>query len=301
MGEQLGTAFQAALVGGFAASALIVGALMGIYARPKQWVVAMVMAFGAGALISALALELADESFNKGKEAAAFGNESSAFMALAIGFVGGGVVYWGLNALLESHGAFLRKRATLSRVLHRRKKAQVPEDQHNHIAPPSTAELHAAHAEHAQSGGAPLAIFLGALLDGIPESLVIGSQLAAGATLVSLLTANPTFVIAVFISNLPEAMSSAAGMRSAGLPVRRIMGLWVGLTIASALASFVGNLLLASNTAVIATVDAIAGGGILAMLASTMIPEAFDEGGASVSIATIAGFLAAYYFHAAGG
>ena len=55
------------------------------------------------------------------------------------------------------------------------------------------------------------------------------------------------------------------------------------------------------NATVVATVDAIAGGGILAMLASTMMPEAFEQGGPSVSISTIIGFLAAYYFHAAGG
>jgi ZIP family zinc transporter len=278
-----------------AASALLVGALIGIYARPKQWVVATVMAFGAGALISALALELADESFNKGKEAAAFGSEQTAFVALAIGFVGGGIIYWGLNALVESRGGFLRKRATLKRFLHRRKLAATPAEHHDAVAEPTHAEVAAAHAEHAQSGGAPVAIFLGALIDGIPESVVIGSELIAGAAI------NPTFMIAVFISNLPEAMSSAAGMTHAGFSVRRIMALWIGLTLASALSSFLGNLLLAGNATVIATVDAIAGGGILAMLASTMMPEAFEQGGPSVSISTIVGFLAAYYFHAAGG
>ena len=149
--------------------------------------------------------------------------------------------------------------------------------------------------EFGVSAAAPVAIFLGALLDGIPESLVIGAELVAGAAF------NPTFVAAVFISNLPEAMSSAAGMKQAGFTTRRIMGLWTGLTVASAVASFLGNLLLAeSNPALVAVVDAVAGGGILAMLASTMMPEAFEQGGPSVSLSTIAGFLAAFFFHALG-
>jgi ZIP family zinc transporter len=292
----IGTALQAAGLGAIAASALIIGALIGIYAKPKQKIVATVMAFGSGALISALALELATESFNKGKEEAAFGNEQAAFFALAIGFVGGGILYWSLNALVESRGGFLRKRATLRRFLHRRKLEATPEEHHEHVAPPTHAEVQAAaHAEHKENEGAPLAIFMGALIDGIPESVVIGSELMVGAAL------NPTFLIAVFISNLPEAMSSAAGMTHAGFSVRRIMGLWIGLTVASAFAAFAGNLLLAGNVTVVATVDAIAGGGILAMLASTMMPEAFEQGGPSVSISTIVGFLAAYYFHAAGG
>src|SRR6266542_4462671 len=244
MGGALGTALQAGLLGGIAASALIIGALIGIYARPKQWIVASVMAFGAGALISALALELADESFSKGKEAAAFGNEQAAFFALAAGFVGGGILYWGLNALVESRGAFLRKRSTLRRFLHRRKLEATAEEHHDTVALPTHAEVQAAHVEHKESGGAPVAIFMGALIDGIPESVVIGSELAAGVALTAI---NPTFLIAVFISNLPEAMSSAAGMTHAGFSVRRIMGLWVGLTIASAVAAFVGNLLLAGN------------------------------------------------------
>ncbi|MEK6562328.1 MAG: Crp/Fnr family transcriptional regulator, partial [Candidatus Binatota bacterium] len=159
----------------------------------------------------------------------------------------------------------------------------------------TAAEEQALHEAHKANAAAPVAIFLGALLDGIPESLVIGAELVAGAAF------NPTFVAAVFISNLPEAMSSAAGMKQAGFTTRRVMGLWTGLTVASAVASFLGNLLLAeSNPALVAVVDAVAGGGILAMLASTMMPEAFEQGGPSVSLSTIAGFLAAFFFHALG-
>jgi CRP-like cAMP-binding protein len=155
----------------------------------------------------------------------------------------------------------------------------------------SLAEQHALMREAGEHGGAPLAIFLGALLDGIPESVVIG----AGFT--TLAAFNPTFLVAVFMSNLPEAMSSAAGMRAGGFSTARIFTLWGGLVVGSALAAALGNAVLTSAPpAGLAFVEAIAGGGILAMLASTMMPEAFEHGGPSVGLSTIAGFLSAFYF-----
>jgi zinc transporter ZupT len=140
-------------------------------------------------------------------------------------------------------------------------------------------------------GGAPLAIFLGALLDGIPESVVIG----AGFT--SLASLNLTFLVAVFLANLPEAMASAAGMRHGGFTTRRIFTLWGGLVVGGAIAAALGNLFLTSAPPTLLTfVEAIAGGGILAMVAATMMPEAFEQGGSSVALATIAGFLSALVF-----
>ena len=136
-----------------------------------------------------------------------------------------------------------------------------------------------------------MAIFLGALLDGIPESVVIG----AGFT--TLAAFHPTFLVAVFLSNFPEAMSSAAGMQRAGFSRRRVFGLWGGLVVASAIAAALGNAFLAEAPPTLLTfVEAVAGGGILAMLASTMMPEAYEHGGPSVGLATIAGFLSAFYF-----
>ncbi|HEU5315966.1 MAG TPA: hypothetical protein VFX49_07635, partial [Chloroflexota bacterium] len=91
--------------------------------------------------------------------------------------------------------------------------------------------------------------------------------------------------------------SSAAGMKRAGFSQARIFGLWGGLVVASAVAAALGNLFLAeASPTLITLVEAIAGGGILAMLASTMMPEAFEHGGPSVGLSTIAGFLSAFYF-----
>jgi CRP-like cAMP-binding protein len=140
--------------------------------------------------------------------------------------------------------------------------------------------------------GAPLALFLGALLDGIPESLVIGSSF------VDLDSFRFTFLAAVFLSNLPEAIGSAVGMKQAGFSTTRIFSLWGLLVLAGALAAALGNLFLADAPATLLTlVGAIAGGGILAMVSSVMMPEAYEDGGPAVGLATIAGFLLSFLFH----
>ncbi|MFA6455351.1 MAG: cyclic nucleotide-binding domain-containing protein [Bacteroidota bacterium] len=144
--------------------------------------------------------------------------------------------------------------------------------------------------KHASSG-APLAIFLGAMLDGIPESLVIGSSF------ISFESFKLTFLAAVFLANLPEAIGSAKGMKEAGFSNVKVFSLWFGLIIAGAFAAALGNIFLSTAPATALTlVGAIAGGGILAMVASVMMPEAYEDGGASVGLATIAGFLTAFLF-----
>jgi len=141
------------------------------------------------------------------------------------------------------------------------------------------------------AAGIPLAIFLGALMDGIPESIVIGSSY------LSLSDYSFTFLAAAFFSNLPEAMASSLGMKEAGFSKRRIFSLWGSLIIVGALAAAGGNIFLSTAPPTVLTfTEAVAGGGILAMVASVMMPEAYEHGGAEVGLSTIAGFLAAFLF-----
>ncbi len=141
------------------------------------------------------------------------------------------------------------------------------------------------------ASGAAIAIFLGAMLDGIPESIVIGSSF------VSLDSFRYTFLAAVFLSNLPEAIASATGMHAAGFSKLKIFGLWGTLVVAGAVAAALGNIFFADAPATALTlVGAVAGGGILAMVSSVMMPEAYEDGGPSVGLATIAGFLCAFLF-----
>ncbi|MCU0453726.1 MAG: cyclic nucleotide-binding domain-containing protein [Bacteroidetes bacterium] len=142
------------------------------------------------------------------------------------------------------------------------------------------------------AAGAPLAIFLGAMMDGIPESVVIGSSY------VSFETFRFTFLAAVFLSNLPEAIASAVGMKQAGFSNFKVFGLWTMLVVAGGVAAAFGNLYLAAASPTLLTfVGAVAGGGILAMVSSVMMPEAYEDGGPAVGLATIAGFLGAFAFN----
>ncbi|NER19364.1 MAG: cyclic nucleotide-binding domain-containing protein [Symploca sp. SIO1B1] len=132
---------------------------------------------------------------------------------------------------------------------------------------------------------APLAIVVGTLIDNIPESAVIGMNVGESHF-------SWSFLLAVFISNFPEALSSAVGMKQAGTKTMQILGLWMGVVILCGLCAAVGYSL-KNNTSelFVSLAQAVAGGAILAMLASTMMPEAYELGGGSVSFSTILGFL----------
>ena len=132
------------------------------------------------------------------------------------------------------------------------------------------------------------ALALGALLDGIPESAAIGVTFLEGGA------PSFAFIAAVALSNLPEGLSSATGMRAAGHSLRYVVTLWVGIAVVSGVAAGLGYLLLDGASAdVIAFVMTYAAGAILSMLASTMLPEAAEEGGPVIGLVTAAGFLAA--------
>jgi ZIP family zinc transporter len=130
------------------------------------------------------------------------------------------------------------------------------------------------------------------VLDGIPESLVLGIGLLAG-TGVSI-----AFLAAVFISNLPEGLAATAGLTKSGWSGRNVLGLWSVVVLVSALASLAGFAVFddASPTS-IAFVLAFAGGAVLTMLADTMMPEAFENGGRQVGLLTTAGFAVAFALH----
>ncbi len=140
-----------------------------------------------------------------------------------------------------------------------------------------------------RQGGSAAAIAIGALLDGIPESAAIGISLIEGGGV------GIALVVAVFLSNVPEGLSSAAGMRRAGRSPAYVLGLWGAVTLASTLAALLGYLFLdGASGNVVAAIQSFAAGAILTMLASTMMPEAYEEGGPVVGIVTTVGFLLAF-------
>jgi ZIP family zinc transporter len=187
------------------------------------------------------------------------------FGATAIGFLGGAAIYTAANVVLARLGAKHRKRSG--------EKHPQPSD-----------------------GGSGAAIAVGALIDGIPESIVIGLSLLRGGAVSSVA------VIAIFLSNLPEGLSSSAGMKKAGRPAAYVFGVWGAIALASGLAALAGYALFDRFAAgVVAATTATAAGAILAMLVDTMIPEAFETAHDFAGLITVAGFLASFLLSKLGG
>ncbi|HYU59691.1 MAG TPA: hypothetical protein VEK39_02925 [Solirubrobacterales bacterium] len=140
-----------------------------------------------------------------------------------------------------------------------------------------------------QAPQAATALLLGAVLDGIPESVVIGITLLAGEGV------GFPVLAAVFISNLPEALSSATGMRKAGATSGHVIRIWVVVVVVSGVAAALGyGLLDGASGNTVGLFDAFAAGAVLTMLADTMIPEAHKDGGPAVGLVTVLGFALAY-------
>jgi ZIP family zinc transporter len=231
-----------------AGAALLVGAGIGYWLKVPQRLVAAIMAFGSGVLISALSFELMNEAYKRG-----------GFDSTSLGFLGGAAVYTWANWILSRHGAKHRKRSGKKQ----------PSEQ--------------------EDSGSGLAIAVGALLDGIPESIVIGLSMLGGGS-VSMVA-----VVAIFLSNVPEGLSSSAGMKQAGRSTLYVFGVWGGITFASGIAALIGYTVFQHYSAdVIAATTAVAAGAILSMLVDTMIPEAFEVAHDFAGLITVSGFLAAF-------
>ena len=240
----MGEAFFWGAVGG---CALVIGAVLAAQLPVDRRVLGLVMAFGSGVLISAVAFDLVEEAFNTSTGAGGIG----------AGFFAGALVYFGGDAVIDGMGGNQRKS--------------------------SGGE---------QADGSGLAIVLGAVLDGIPESIVLGIGLLAGTGV------SVAFIAAVFISNLPEGLAATTGLLRAGWTKRNVLLLWAAVALVSAFSSLLGYAAfdgVAPST--VAFVLAFAGGAILTMLADTMMPEAFEYEGRLVGLFTAAGFALAFALH----
>ncbi|MFH1736555.1 MAG: ZIP family zinc transporter [Actinomycetota bacterium] len=249
------TAAVFGLIGG---AALFLGAFVGIYTKISKHLVGAIMAFGSGVLISVLTTDLMQKAY-----------ESGGFDSVSIGFILGALLFVGGDYLIDRFGGHVRKRGHSNRYLAK----------HANQSAGSDAAL-------ASSGSA---IFLGAMLDGIPESAAIGVGLAAGQGF------GLVMLVAVFLSNFPEGISGALGMKQAGKTPGYIMAVWSSVVLTAGISSVLGYQFLAKAAPdIMAASLAIAAGAILAMLADTMMPEAFEEGGRLVALVTVLGFLAAF-------
>jgi zinc transporter, ZIP family len=224
---------EALLFGLIASSALVIGGVAGAYWRPPRPLVAVALAFASGALITALAFDLFEESFNKG----------GAWLS-GVGLLVGAAAFVAADELLD---------------------------------------------RHIEGGGVSgFAILAAVTLDGVPENMALGVTLLEG-------TGSLVLLVAIFASNLPEALGGAVGMRDQGRSGGFVILVWTVTALLLAASVVVGSAALSgADEKLLAVLLAFAGGAVLASLADTLMPDAYREGGALVAFATAAGFFLSF-------
>lgn len=149
--------------------------------------------------------------------------------------------------------------------------------------------------EVSEHGNPSMAIWLGIMLDGIPESIVIGSSLLLHPTM------SLSLLAGLFLSNFPEALSSSVGMRKQKMSNMKILMMWLSIMIVTGIGAFAGNIFFENvEPHIFALVDGMAAGAMLTMIAETMLPEAFHIGGSVTGLSTLIGFLTTLLFKVLG-
>jgi len=250
----------ALLWGAVATSSLLLGGLLACAWPPRRRLLGWLMGFGAGTLLAAVAYELVFEAVQRSRGSG----------ASAIGFFAGALAFYGGDRWIEA--------------LQQRRPSGLP------------AGIPAERTPAPEQQGADLAVpmVLGIILDGIPESVVIGLGLLEHSV-VSL-----GMLVAIFLSNLPEAVAGTVGMQRSGWSRSRILLLWLLIALVCALASAAGySLFSGAPPSWLSWIQAFAAGAILVMLANAMIPESYEHAGKSAGLLTVVGFFVAVVMIAA--
>ena len=238
---------EALFWGTFAAASLLLGAGLAMRLRLSKKVIGVIMAFGVGVLISAIAFELTEEAFKT----------AGASASLAIGLGLGALTFFVGDWAVDHMGGHHRK-----------------------------------NAEGKNGGDSGMAIVLGSVLDGIPESIVLGLSIVHGGAV------GIAMLVAVFISNLPEAIGATSGLLKSGWRRWPIIGMWALVVVVSGLASLAGFALFdTASPDVVAFTLSFSAGALLTMLADTMMPEAYDDAGPLAGIITTLGFGIAFWIN----
>ena len=232
---------NAFLWGILATSSLILGGLIASRFSLSKRTIGIIMAFGAGTLLSAVSYELIFEAVKLAR--------GSGFPAF--GLFAGALTFYFSERLIVKLGA--------------RNPMKIEASKESSLVIP---------------------MVLAIILDGVPESIVIGLGIFEAGT-VSL-----AMLVAVFISNLPEAIAGTTGMKAGGWSKTKIIFLWIIIALICAFATICGYSLFSGvSEQWLSFIQAFAGGAILIMLANSMIPESYEHGGKLTGIFTVLGFF----------
>jgi len=235
---------EAAFWGFVGASALIVGAEVAFGFKLSRLTIGLIMAFGVGALISAVSFELVAPAI-----------ETAEVWQVAVGLGLGSATFFIGDRLIAKMGGSNRKS----------KDGESDDD----------------------SG---LGIVLGTVLDGIPESAVLGMSLVGGGGVSFALLAG------IWISNFQEALASTVNLSKAGMAKGKIRLMWLAILVVSGVAAALGFAIVNnSSSRTGALVEAFAAGSLLTMIADEMAPEAYERSAIYAGLATVAGFALAVF------
>lgn len=298
-------ALWAFIIGALVTISLPMGAIAGLTFKPGPKVTAIFTAFGAGALMAALSVELiaptVEEIIGHAPSPTGMAHDKmhaiKTMGALLFGCLAGGFLFYTLDELINSKGGFLRKVGSTINFMKLKKPDTIIDEKDIAHAQITGGEEH---------GGAPLAIWLGLLIDGIPESFVIGAGFLALLAAKLSVGVDPgfgdvlpyTLIAGLFLSNFPEALSASLGMKKSGMSTTKILLMWMSLVLIIAVGSLAGYFIGSSIPHVIEIgIEGLAAGAMLTMIAQTMIPEAVHLGGAKVvGLSTLVGYLSAVAF-----
>ena len=251
---------NAFIFGAIASSALVIGAIFGARVQLPKAVLAAMLSFAAGALITALSFELFEDAYEHG-----------GIWRAALGLIAGAVVFTTLSAWLD--------RAAQVGPEQRSGSEKLDVDAAADEKRPSAAST---------SGAAGIALLAAVTLDGVPENIALGVSLGEG-------TGGLALLAAIFVSNFPEALVGSASMRAQGRSQRFILGTWLACAALLTFAVVLGAGPL--STAAPETISlplAFAAGAVLASLADTLMPEAYEKGGPLVALSTTSGFVLSF-------
>jgi ZIP family zinc transporter len=253
------------LFGAIASSALILGACIGVRFKLAKRLLGIVLSFAAGALITALAFELFEEAYQRG-----------GIVRAAIGLMGGALVFTVLSALLDR---WAQPGTQAIPEVEYKGSDKLDSDDAAAERPPTPVSTR---------GAAGMALLAAVTLDGVPENVALGVSLGEG-------TGGLALLAAIFVSNLPEALVGAASMSSQGRKPGSINGLRVASAVLLVAALVIGaGPLSGTDPEAISLPLAFAAGAVIASLADTLMPEAYEHGGPAVALSTAAGFVLAF-------
>jgi len=265
------------LIWGFIASIpLVIGCIVALFVSLPKGVIAAIMAFGSGVLVAALTFSLVEEAFSL----------SQSIPPVVIGFILGGVSYSVANRILDKKSSGHGNSPANSNTRGTRSNSSPVRNRKR------------SHGDNAGGGksASGLSLLVGSVMDNIPENMALGISLVTGGAV------NVVLIAAIFISNFPEGLASTEGMKSNGRSKKYIIGLWSISVIIGTISTAIGFAVLSkASPFVISVAISFAAGAILVMLAESMIPEAFEEGGSKIGLAAMAGFAIAFILGRLGG